>query len=289
MSDNSKLLIGSLGIILLVGLALGLIYVQRTQDLQSRATGSVGSWDVKDSPDSCSGSWYFDTSYTKQNIDLKENYSITLEDGVTAILFDYDNDPKCKEDGGDGNGSWPNCNIEVGHIFIIDGKEVKVPMQNPNNDDRWSMLPISGVRHIAFSRNEDSGGSNICIVTKVTPTLTPKASPTPTPTGQVCQSPNYCTDDDDCDDKGGKEVAGRCSGNDEVCCMPRATPTPTATRTPTPTVTATPVPSNQPTPTPTATPIVSNTPTPTSEPTPTMCPLPQALNVRIICESCTQF
>ncbi|MBP7966769.1 VWA domain-containing protein [Candidatus Woesebacteria bacterium] len=171
------------------------------------------SWTVAALPPACNGTWQLDTSKTHNGIDVSESYNVTFPSAKNVILFDWDNDPK-------GSGS----SKEIGHIFKINGVEYKVPEQVPAKDQQWSTISLSNVTKIEYSRNEDSGGSNVCILGTATtptksptptvpksptpkpsvttgatptkapspsltksPTATPVKSPTPVPSGQVCK------------------------------------------------------------------------------------------------------
>ncbi len=165
---------------------------------------------------SCSGEWQLSGNYV-------ESFSITVPKNSTVMLADYDNDPKCKEDGDDGNGKWPNCNLEKGHAFTIDGQKLDVPKQHPHQDDQWWTTTVTATT-ITYSRNEDSGGANVCLLSAPTPTKVKTPTPTVKPSSTKTPTPTV-----------------------KPSVTVTKTPTPTATKTPTPrpssTKTPTPTPS----------------------------------------------
>ena len=158
---------------------------------------ATDTWTIATTPPPCTGTWQYNTNVIHDSVSISESYSTTFSSPKDIILYDWDNDPKTLTGG----------SLEVGHIFKVNGLEQKVPNQDPANDQKWATKKFTGVTSITYSINQDSGGSNICVVansttptitktptpkpsvtTNVTPTKTPTPgmSKTPTPTGQIC-------------------------------------------------------------------------------------------------------
>ncbi|CAN5154676.1 hypothetical protein BH09PAT2_BH09PAT2_04020 [soil metagenome] len=165
------------GLVLISAIILVSSYMIQTGQFTFLNRASGENWVTTDTPPPCTGTWKAPSiSKTVNSVDISESYTLNFTDPTNVTLFDWDNDPKPVSGG-----------LEIGHIFTVDGVQYKVPNQDPNNDEKWSTVKLTGVKKIVYSRNEDSGGSNVCATATTTKSPTPGMSRTPSPSGQICK------------------------------------------------------------------------------------------------------